>query len=63
MDETGFSTVPSKIGKVISILGVKKVGIMSSTERGTMISMALAVNAEGNSIPPYFLFPTKKMQG
>lgn len=63
MDETGFSTVPSKIGKVISIRGVKKVGIMSSAERGTMISMALAVNAEGNSIPPYFLFPTKKMQG
>lgn len=63
MDETGFSAVPTKIGKVISVRGVKKVGLISSAERGSMITMALAVNAEGNSIPPYFLFPTKKMQG
>jgi len=67
MDETGFSTVPTKIGKVIAVRGVKKVGLISSAERGTMITMALALrrrwHAEGNSIPPYFLFPTKKMQG
>lgn len=45
MDETGFSTVPSKIGKVISLRGLKKVGQISGAERGTVMTMALAVNA------------------
>lgn len=61
MDETGFSTVPSKIGKVISLKGMKRVGLMAAQERGTMITMALAVSASGNSIPPFFLFPRKNM--
>lgn len=62
MDETGFSTVPTKIGKVISLKGMKRVGKIASAERGTMITMALAVSALGNSIPPLFLFPRKNMQ-
>lgn len=62
MDETGFSTVPSKIGKVISLRGLKKVGQICSQERGTMVTMALAVSAAGNSIPPMFLFPRKNFQ-
>lgn len=62
MDESGFSTVPNKFGKVIAVRGVRKVGQISSQERGTLISMALTVNAAGNSIPPFFLFPTKNMQ-
>lgn len=36
MDETGFSTVPTKIGKVISMRGLKKVGFMTSQEEGTI---------------------------
>jgi len=62
MDESGFSTVPTKVGKVISLKGSKRVGQVSSAERGTLVTMALAVNASGNSIPPFFLFPRKKMQ-
>lgn len=62
MDETGFSTVPSKLGKVICLRGKKRVGQIVSAERGTMVTMALAVNAAGNSMPPFFLFPRKKMQ-
>lgn len=62
MDETGFSTVATKVGKVISARGARKVGQMTGQERGTMVTMALAVNALGNSIPPFFLFPRKKMQ-
>lgn len=62
MDETGFSTVPTKIGKVISVRGSRRVGQISSQERGSMVTMALAVNAEGNSIPPFFLFARKNMQ-
>ena len=62
MDETGFSTVPNKAGKVISLKGIKRVGTLTSAERGSMITMALAVSASGNSIPPFFLFPRVRMQ-
>lgn len=34
MDETGFSTVPSKVGKIISLKGIRRVG-MAAAERGT----------------------------
>lgn len=62
MDETGFSTVPTKVGKVIAVKGLKRVGLMTSQERGAMVTIALAVNAADNSVPPFFLFPRKRMQ-
>lgn len=62
MDETGFSTVPSKAGKVLSLKGVKRVGSMTSGERGTLTTMALSVNAAGGFIPPFFVFSCKRMQ-
>lgn len=61
MDETGFSTVPSKMGKIIALKGLKRVGQITSAERGSMITLAFAVNAAGNSIPPFYLFPRQKM--
>lgn len=61
MDESGFSTVPTKIGKVIALKGMRRVGKLEAAERGTMVTMALSVNADGNSIPPFFLFPRKNM--
>ncbi|GBN33653.1 hypothetical protein AVEN_250683-1 [Araneus ventricosus] len=33
---------------------------MTSSERGSLVTMAFAVNATGNSVPPYFIFPRKK---
>lgn len=62
MDESGFSTVPSKIGRVIALKGMRRVGKVEAAERGTMITMALTVSASGNSLPPFFLFPRKNMQ-
>jgi len=62
VDESGFSTVPTKIGRVISVKGARRVGKIESAERGTMITLALTVNASGNSLPPFFLYPMKKMQ-
>lgn len=62
MDESGFSTVPTKIGRIIAAKGIRRIGKVEAAERGTMITMALAVNANGNSLPPFFLFPKKKMQ-
>lgn len=62
MDETGFSTVPTKYGKVIALRGMRRVGQMVAAERGTLVTMAYAVNAAGGDIPPFFLFPRKNMQ-
>lgn len=62
VDETGFSTIPSKIGKIICSRGIRRVGQIASAESGTMVTMALAVNATGNSILSFFLFPRKNMQ-
>ncbi|XP_031639161.1 uncharacterized protein LOC116351222 [Contarinia nasturtii] len=62
MDETGFPTVPTKFGKIIAVKGVKRVGQAASAERGTLVSMALAVNAVGGFVPPFFVFPRKNMQ-
>lgn len=62
MDETGFSTVQEDIGKVIAMKGTRRVGQMAPGERGQLVTMALAVNAMGNSVPPFYVFPQKNMQ-
>ncbi len=33
---------------------------LTSAERGALVTLALAVNAQGNHIPPYVVFPRKK---
>lgn len=33
---------------------------MTSAERGTLVTVAIAVNTIGNSIPPMFIFPRKR---
>lgn len=62
MDETGCPTVPTKAIKVIAPKGSRRVGQKTSGERGTNVTMALAVSATGQSIPPFFIFPRKNMQ-
>lgn len=62
MDETGFSTVPNSHAKVICMKGVRNVGAIASAERGKMMTMALAVSADGRYIPPFFIFPRVRMQ-
>ncbi|KAJ8981529.1 hypothetical protein NQ317_006690 [Molorchus minor] len=49
-----------KPNKVLATKGVKQVGQIISQERGTLVTMCLAVNAMGNSVPPMFIFPLKK---
>lgn len=56
MDESGFPTVPTKVQKLLAEKGSKRVGQMSTQERGTNITVAVAVNAAGQKIPPFFLF-------
>lgn len=55
-DETGVTTV-QKPGKVFAEKGAKRVGGVTSGERGSLVTMLTAVNAVGHAIPPMFIFP------
>ncbi|GBM45820.1 hypothetical protein AVEN_272237-1 [Araneus ventricosus] len=59
VDETGVTTV-QKPNKIVARRGFSQIGRMTSSERGSLVTMAFAVNATGNSVPPYFIFPRKK---
>lgn len=61
VDETGLTTV-HKPDRVISRRGRKQVGAITSSERGVLVSMALAVCANGMKAPPYIIFPRARYQ-
>jgi transposase-like protein len=56
IDETGITTVhvPSK---VLAEKKVRQIGKVTSGERGQLVTMCTAINALGNTIPPFFVFP------
>ena len=56
IDETGLTTVHKPV-KVIAGKGVKQVGQVTSAERGTLVTMVGCINALGNFIPPFLIFP------
>ncbi|XP_031328879.1 tigger transposable element-derived protein 6-like [Photinus pyralis] len=58
IDETGVTT-SQKPHKVLAEKGTKQVGAITSQERGTLVTVCLAVNAIGNAVPPFFVFPRK----
>lgn len=58
VDKTGVQTV-QKPTKVVATKGAKQVGTVTSGERGVTVTMAIAINAVGNSIPSIFIFPRK----
>lgn len=57
--ETGCTTV-QKPNKIIAAKGVKQVGAITSHERSILITVCVAVNALGNSVPPMIIFPLKR---
>ena len=61
LDETGCTTV-QKPRKILAVKGTKQVGAVVSQERGTLVTLCCAVNALGNHIPPYFIFPRVNVQ-
>lgn len=61
MDETGITTV-QKPNRVVAGRGTKQVSSVTSAERGVLVTVATAVNAIGNSIPPMFIFPRKRFK-
>ncbi len=56
VDETGVTTVQNP-NKVVAQTGVKQVGKATSAERGTLVTVTCAISANGNAIPPMFVFP------
>lgn len=59
LDETGVTTV-LKPRKIVAKKGIKQVGAIVSAERGTLVTVELAVNALGHTVPPMFVFPRLK---
>jgi hypothetical protein len=61
MDETGVTTV-QKPSKILAQKGIKQVGAVTSAERGRLVTVAVAINAQGGHISPFFVFPLKRYQ-
>lgn len=61
IDETGVTTV-HKPNRVVGRKGFRQIGRITSAERGTLVTVAVAVNAAGNSIPPFIVFPRVNYQ-
>ena len=61
MDKTGI-TIVRKPDRIIGRRRTKQIGAITSTERGTFITVVGIISASGNSIPPYFIFSRIKFQ-
>ncbi|GFO00917.1 tigger transposable element-derived protein 6-like protein [Plakobranchus ocellatus] len=61
VDETALST-SQKPQKVVAESRVKQVAQLVSHERGETITMLGIINAIGNSLPPYLVFPRKQFK-
>lgn len=58
-DETGVTTV-QKTEKIIAPKGQKRVGAVTSWERGKNVTVICAMSASGLFIPPLFIFPRQR---
>ena len=55
-DETGLSSVPNSTSKVLARRGEKSVQRLCVGERGTLTTLLMCVNADGDSLPPFVIF-------
>ncbi|XP_065575434.1 uncharacterized protein LOC136036966 [Artemia franciscana] len=60
LDETGATTVQRQ-PNVIAPKGHKQVGQVTSAERGELTTVCCTINAQGNFLPPYFVFQGKDL--
>ena len=59
LDETGVTTV-QKPRSTVATKGWKQIGSITSSERGELVTMCVAATANGNTVPPMFIFPRVK---
>jgi hypothetical protein len=60
VDETGISTV-SDSEIILAEKGQKRIGTVSSGERGQLVTVICSMSASGNFVPPFFIFPRRRM--
>ena len=63
MDETSLSTVQDGQAKIIAARGKRRVGGMTSNERGESVTSVECVSAAGWYIPPMLIYKRKRMKG
>ena len=61
MDESGFTTVQTKCGKIIAQKGKKRIGRVVSGERGVNTTLVCCTSASGLFVPPMFIFKRKRL--
>ncbi|XP_022823908.1 uncharacterized protein LOC111354594 [Spodoptera litura] len=62
VDETGITTVPKSISRIIGTRGKKQIGLLTSAERGQLVTVVFCFGADGSYMPPLFIFPRKRMK-
>ncbi|GFR64738.1 transposase [Elysia marginata] len=55
LDETGL-TIVHKVSKVLAPKGLKRMGQVTSAERGELVTLCAIVSAVGQALPPVFIF-------
>lgn len=60
VDETCFSVNPKHQSIVISKKGKRRVGQLTTSDRGKTVTAALCVSAAGKRLPPFLIFSRKK---
>ena len=55
-DETGLSSVPNSTSKVLARREEKSVQRLCVGERGTLTTLLMCMNADGDSLPPFIIF-------
>ena len=61
VDESRISTVTKATNQIVASKGMKQVGKLTSSERGKTITIVCAINVQENFIPPFFIFPHKRL--
>jgi len=61
VDETGLTVVPSKIPQIIGRKGKCQISMVTSAERGSLITIICAMNAAGIFVSPMIIFPRKNI--
>ncbi|CAH2089800.1 unnamed protein product [Euphydryas editha] len=61
VDESGLTVVQSKIPQVVGHKGKRQIASLTSAERGSLMTIVVAMNATGHFVPPFIIFPRKNM--
>ena len=54
--------VANRPSKIVATRGKKKIGSLSTAERGQLVTVEICMNAVVFFVPPLFVFPRKRME-